>query len=162
MHLTELNLSGNNIKLIQGLTKLPRLRKLDISENGVSKYTYFKFIRLEGLVELIQLRELRLSDNNIRRVRELSYLENLVYLSILDFSVNPIQERKYYRMQVLYHLPGLRNLDSVVVTPEDIVKAENLYGMDLEDRKRNFKDVLPEEEFIDRRVLVSDVYQFID
>ena len=44
------------------------------------------------------------------------------------------------------------------MTPEDIVKAENLYGMDLEDRKRNFKDVLPEEEFIDRRVLVSDVY----
>ena len=106
------------------------------------------------------MRELRLSDNIIRRVRELSYLENLVYLSILDFSNNSIQERKYYRMQILYHLPGLRNLDSVAVTPEDIVKAENLYGMDLEDRKRNLKDVLPEEEFIDRRILVSDVFIF--
>lgn len=60
-------------------------------------------------------------------------------------------------MQVLYRLPGLRNLDSLNVSPEDIVKAENLYGMDLEDRKRIFKDILPEEDFIDRRMHVSEV-----
>jgi hypothetical protein len=45
----------------------------------------------------------------------------------------------------------------VIIAPEDIVKAENLYGMDLEDRKRIFKDILPDEEFIDRRIHVSDV-----
>lgn len=94
-------------------------------------------------------------------MRELSYLENLVYLSILDLNGNPLQERKYYRIQILYHLPGLRILDGVTVTPEDIVKAENLYGMDLEDRKRNFKDILPEEEFIDRRIHVSEVFSFV-
>jgi protein phosphatase 1 regulatory subunit 7 len=40
---------------------------------------------------------------------------------------------------------------------EEIVKAENLYGMDLEDRKRIFKEVLPEEDFIDRRVHINEV-----
>jgi hypothetical protein len=44
------------------------------------------------------------------------------------------------------------------VTPEDIVKAENIYGMDLEDRKRIFKELLPDEEFIDRRIHISEVY----
>ena len=42
--------------------------------------------------------------------------------------------------------------------PEDIVKAENLYAMDLEDRKRIFKEILPHEEFIDRRIHISDVF----
>lgn len=47
----------------------------------------------------------------------------------------------------------------MAIAPEDIVKAENLYGMDLEDRKRIFKEVLPEEEFVDRRIHISEVTQ---
>ena len=37
------------------------------------------------------------------------------------------------------------------------MKAENLYGMDLEDRKAIFKEILPDEEFVDRRIHVSEV-----
>ena len=37
------------------------------------------------------------------------------------------------------------------------MKAENLNGMDLEDRKRIFNQILPDEEFIDRRINIAEV-----
>lgn len=114
-------------------------------------------IRLSGIIDLIALRELKLANNKIKRINELHFLENLVYLSVLDLCYNPIQNRRYYRQQALYRLPGLRSLDGVLAVAEEIVKAENLYGMDLEDRKRIFKEVLPEEDFIDRRVHINEV-----
>jgi protein phosphatase 1 regulatory subunit 7 len=57
----------------------------------------------------------------------------------------------------LYRLPGLRTLDGFNITSEEIVKAENLYGMDLDDRKNIFNEILPEEEFIDRRINIAEV-----
>jgi len=47
-------------------------------------------ISLKGLLDLVSLRELLLSMNLINRIKELSYLENLVYLSILDLCFNEI------------------------------------------------------------------------
>ncbi len=49
---------------------------------------YFK--RLSGLVDLISLRELKLSNNRINHVRELFYVENLAFLSVLDLCFNKI------------------------------------------------------------------------
>lgn len=37
MNLTELDLFGNKIVLVQGLNKLPSLRKLDLSKNQINK-----------------------------------------------------------------------------------------------------------------------------
>jgi len=34
-----------------------------------------------------------------------------------------------------------------------------LYGADLEDRKRIFKNILSEEEFIDRRINISELIE---
>jgi len=39
---------------------------------------------------------------------------------------------------------------------EEKVKAENLHGMDLTDREAIFRGLLPEEEFIDRRINVFE------
>lgn len=61
--------------------------------------------------------------------------------------------------KVLNRLTGLRVLDGVNTTPEEFVKAENLYGTDLEDRKRIFYEILPEEEFIDRRINIVDLIE---
>lgn len=60
----------------------------------------------------------------------------------------------------MYKLPGLRILDGVSTTPDEFVKAENLYGMDLEDRRRIFKEVLPDEEFIDRRINIAELIEY--
>lgn len=76
---------------------------LDLSVNKLRK--------LGGLVSLVALRELKLAKNGIRHIRQVDYLENLMFLTVLDLSYNPLQERKYYRLQVVYKLPMLRLLD---------------------------------------------------
>ena len=93
------------------------------------------------------------------KVRQIVHIEDLPLLTELDFSFNPIQMKKYYRFQVLYRVPQLRKLDGVDITAKEKVKAENLHGLDLEDRKTIFKSLLPEEGFVDRRI---KTYEDID
>ena len=52
----------------------------------------------------------------------------------------------------------MRKLDGVEILSEEKIKAENLHGLDLNDRELIFKNLLPEENFVDRRIhLVEDV-----
>lgn len=88
---------------------------LDLSNNKVNK--------LSGLINLISLRNLNLSKNSIKNVREIDYLENLIYLSDLDLCYNPIQERRYYRTQMIYKLPMLKNLDGCDLSSQEVVAA---------------------------------------
>lgn len=103
LQLVELFLNNNQIGSCRGLAKLDQLRVLDLSLNRITK--------LGGLVGLVGLRELRLAKNNVRHIRQVNYLENLMYLDSLDLSYNPLQERRYYRCQVIYKLPMLHGLD---------------------------------------------------
>lgn len=49
-------------------------------------------------------------------------------------------------------------MDGVEALSEEKIKAENLHGLDLNDRESIFKSLLPEEKFVDRRIyLVEDV-----
>jgi len=49
-------------------------------------------------------------------------------------------------------------LDGVEATSIEKAKAENLHGYDQQDREVIFKSLLPEEKFIDRRILrIEDV-----
>jgi hypothetical protein len=52
----------------------------------------------------------------------------------------------------LYHIPQLRALDGTETTSEEKIKAENLHSLDLNDRELIFKNLLPEEAFVDRRI----------
>lgn len=79
--------------------------------------------KIMGLSHLISLRKLLLSKNKVRHIRQLSYIENLAYISEVDLCYNSIQERRYYRLQVLYKLPMLKVLDGTPVSPEEVVKA---------------------------------------
>lgn len=100
LHLEELNLSQNDIKRITGLSRLPCLKTLDLSKNHIE--------HLVGLQAIESLRFLNLSLNNIVKVLQLQFIERLGLLTELDFSYNPIQNKKHYRSQVLYHIPQLR------------------------------------------------------
>lgn len=54
-------------------------------------------------------------------------------------------------------------MDGVEITNEEKVKAENLHGLDLQDREIIFKSLLPEEKYVDRRIsTVEDVRQESD
>ena len=62
-----LNLHGNNIRKIEGLEKLPKLRVLVLSFNEIHK--------IEGLEELRQLQRLELGFNLIKRIEGVKGLE---------------------------------------------------------------------------------------
>ena len=57
---------------------------------------------------------------------------------------------------MLFHIPQLRSLDGQVISAEEKVKAENLHGVDLNDREKIFGAQLPQEKFIDRRIMVFE------
>ena len=102
------------------------------------------------------MRFLNLSLNNIVKVMQLQFIERLNLLTELDLSYNPIQNKKHYRSQVLYHIPQLRMLDGVQIIAEEKAKSENLHGVDLKDREQIFKAMLPQENFVDRRIAVFE------
>jgi len=104
---------------------------------------------------LVSLRNLDISANLIRNLKELDNVKSLDHLTCLDLSYNHCQKIKFYKIVMVYKLPQIRTLDGVDITPEDYVKAEIFYGQEVEQKKQIFKSILPEEEFIDRRIFTS-------
>jgi hypothetical protein len=130
LFIEELYLQQNRIRKISGLNKLAVLHTLDLSKNQIQK--------LKGLQECESLRFLKIQLNNIGKIGQLSFIENLALLTEVDMSCNPVQNRKFYRLQVLYHIPQLRQLDGVSISAEEKIKAENLHGLDVADRELIF------------------------
>jgi protein phosphatase 1 regulatory subunit 7 len=56
----------------------------------------------------------------------------------------------------LFYLPQLRTLDGQEVSHFEKVKADILFGADLENKKEIFKTFLPDEQFIDKRLFVAE------
>jgi len=146
--LQKLNLMGNKIKKLNGLDNLTSLIELNLSKNNIN--------RLKGLQGLSNLRYLYLSSNKISHCNQVAYLTDLPFLTELDFCFNDVQNKKFYRFQILYYIPELRKLDGQDVTHFEKVHADNLFGADLENKKEIFKAYLPEEEFVDRRLFLSE------
>ena len=82
-------------------------------------------------------------------------VKDLEQLATIDLSYNTCQKTKFYKTIVVYKLPQLRSLDGSDITPQDYVKSAIFYGEDVEARKKIFGEVLPEEEYIDRRIFTS-------
>ena len=146
--LTKLNLSSNKIKNLSGLDNLTTLMELNLCQNEIS--------RLKGLQGLTNLRYLYLSSNKLSRCNQVAYLTDLPFLTDLDFCYNDVQHKKFYRYQILYYIPELRILDGQEVTHYEKVKADILFGADLENKKEIFKAYLQEEQFVDRRLFVAE------
>ena len=87
---------------------------------------------------------------------QLRYVENLELLTELDLCFNPIQNKKHYRLQVLFHIPELRMIDGFEIIAEEKVKAESLHGVDRNDRETIFTSLLPQEKFVDRRMAIIE------
>lgn len=113
-------------------------------------------MKLHGLETIETLRFLNLSLNKIQKILQLRYIELLPLLTELDMCFNPIMDKKYYRLQVIFHIPQLRLLDGQEINPDEKIKAENLHGTDQTDRETIFKTLLPQEKFVDRRIQVIE------
>lgn len=53
----------------------------------------------------------------------------------------------------------LKLLDGSFLSGEEVVAAESLYGLDVEEKYNIFKKHLAEEEFIDRRIHKSELVE---
>lgn len=147
-NLEHLYLMKNKLRsLAEGFEGLGNLRVLDLSLNAIES--------LRGLEFLTNLMTLLLVGNRIRKVNQSRHLTSLALLSDLDLCSNPVQDVKLYRLQVLFRLPQLRTLDGRNVMAEEKIKAENLFGLDLEDMKAIFKEIFPDKTFEDKRILTS-------
>ena len=112
INLTELILSGNKISRIEGLEACAKLTRLDLSSNSLGT------INAAALMQCPALEYLALQDNRIADVDELADLGRALprlqalYLRDQDGSrANPICAHPSYATVALQHLRGLATLD---------------------------------------------------
>lgn len=85
----ELNLEGNKISNLTGLTDCPRLTVLNVANNRISS--------LAPLTSCLQLHNLNVSGNQIEHIRQVEFLGDFKWLRLLNFSGNPCGTKKHYR-----------------------------------------------------------------
>jgi len=149
LDLRTLYLAQNCLTAIEGIASLKKLQVLNVKHNEIQS--------LEPLSanDIPRLRRLCISENQISHIREVERLQSFPYLCDLFLAPNPITELPYYRAQVLHRLPRLRWLDDSQATPEEKIKADVIYGADVEKRQDIFSQLLPEETFVDRRLVTE-------
>jgi len=147
----ELNLRGNSLNTLEGLSNLPYLSSLDVSENHIAC--------LAPLDSCFQLHYLNVQSNQLTHIRQVEFLRELQWLMVLLVDGNPAAKKHFYRLRVIYLLPKLSHLDNVRVSAEEKVLAMNLKrsdGGDTELRASVFSRYFPEEQFVDYSSILDD------
>lgn len=106
-----LDLWGEGLTDISCVCKLPRLEVLSLAANNVSS--------LKSLRKCVSLRELYLRKNKVARLKEVTMLSGMPKLTVLWMMDNPCAQHEHYRDFILHCCQGLRQLDSVEITPEE-------------------------------------------
>eukprot|EP00741_Cyanophora_paradoxa_P007303 tig00001098_g7064.t1 len=109
--LARLNLSNNRIERIDGLETLGALVELNLSKNRIS--------RLDGLEAARALELLDLSQNRVADVAELDLVARLPALRHLTLAGNPVCSLREYRVEALRRMPALQSLDGAEVSAEE-------------------------------------------
>ena len=125
IYLEKLWLDENRIEHIDGIANLAQLVELNLAKNNIECIG----IGLDGLVSL---KELNLSANRIGNFKEVLNLNRLPNLAICTFSdphygENPICSLCNYQTYVLFHLPKLVRLDTMIVSEESKNFAETTF-----------------------------------
>jgi len=117
--LLRLSIKGNRITEIENLETLLVLHELDLSWNQIKS--------LAGLEDHDLLHTINLENNLVDDMKEIQHLTRLSNLRILDLEGNPIQQLNDYRMEVLYNIQRLSNLDKKRASTQEKVAAWNLF-----------------------------------
>jgi len=150
LDLRVLLLAQNRLHSLEGISSLGKLQKLNVRHNCI---TSVAALRSE---DTPRLRELCISENRISRIDEVQSLQSFDFLCDLQIFPNPVVQLPHYRAQILHRLPNLRVLDVQAATAEEKVKADVIYGQDVERRKDQFQQLLAEEAFVDRRLVTKE------
>ena len=134
-----LNLHGNNIRKIDGLSTLTAVKTLILSFNEIQKIEgldglrtiekldlgYNLIKRAEGLQPLTSLVTLELNNNLLYRLEDVSVLKHSVPTLVdLNLSHNAMCEAKGYRLIVLRRLPNINTFDGRSVDASERSTAE--------------------------------------
>ncbi|CAL4065700.1 unnamed protein product, partial [Meganyctiphanes norvegica] len=93
-HLVSLDLSNNQFTTLEDMhTKLGNVVHLDLSQNDISS--------LQGLSKLYSLSSLKIATNNICKISEVSHIASLPCLETLNLTGNPVTTVVDYRTKVL-------------------------------------------------------------
>eukprot|EP00397_Hematodinium_sp_SG-2012_P034978 GEMP01037570.1.p1 GENE.GEMP01037570.1~~GEMP01037570.1.p1 ORF type:complete len:582 (+),score=127.74 GEMP01037570.1:210-1955(+) len=155
-NLEALFLSSNQLRSLDGIETLRRLQVLNVKKNFIKSLAP---LRAENSP---RLRKLCVSNNNIGSVNELEYLREFKFLCDMFLAPNPLDQLPYYRAQVLYRVPDIRFLDDAVATAEEKVKAGVIYGEETEKSSEIFTHFIPEEEWIDRRLVTQEIVETLE
>lgn len=140
--LRELNLAGNNLLTLHGLDKLTELSYLDVSRN--------KITCLAPLRKCTNLTFLDAQHNQLNIIRQVEFLQGLEWLRSLILLGNPAFFLPFYRYCVIHIVPLIQFLDRTTVSIEEKVKSANMFEDDFSDvacRKVVFEKYFPGETF---------------
>lgn len=147
IYLEKLWLDDNRIEQLDGISTLGNLTELNLAKNNIETIG----IGLDGLVSL---KELNISANRIGNFKEVLNLNRLPSLMICTFSdphygENPICSLCNYQTYVLFHLPRLVRLDTMIVSEESktfadttFMKKRMYYNMRIKTIQRNTSNIM--------------------
>jgi hypothetical protein len=139
--LVYLDLSYNCITSIQPLQTLSRLQVLLASDNQI--------ISLDGVGGCKSLNRLDVRANQITVLSAVADASHCPLLGTLNLIENPAQQCMDYRLHIVFLLPQVTSLDSLLVDEKEKVHAQNLHGADAAGLKRTRDFFFPHGELDD-------------
>jgi hypothetical protein len=118
LNIEELNLDGNAITQLTGLSKLPKLSTLNAAHNQITD--------LSPLSQSLSLLNINLQYNKIAVIRQVEYLQNIPWLKVLELAGNPCFAKPFFRERVVSRLPTLGKLDITMISAEERVRQHSL------------------------------------
>lgn len=125
--LVQLDISDNFISSLQPLHTLCRLQVLLVADNLLTS--------LDGVGGCTSLNRLDARKNQITVLGNVADAAKCPLLGTLNLSSNPAQMCMDYRLHLVFLLPQVTNLDSLLVDEKEKVHAQNLHGADAEGLK---------------------------
>lgn len=117
-----LDLSDNNLVLLENFPKLKRLSSLLCSDNAIEGCDGSNLGK-----NVPELRSLVLTGNRIGRLDEVRKLgEHCTKLEFLTLLGNPVTRRQHYRLYTIHKIPSLKVLDFAKVKDDERARAGRL------------------------------------
>ena len=142
VNLESLSLINVGLTTLKGFPKLPKLKKLELSDNRISN-------GLGALKDCPQLSQLNLSNNKIKDLEAIEPLKSFDVLTHLDLFNNDICNMEDYRTKVFKLLPNLKYLDDADADDNDEAEDEESEGVGPEEEPEvdgDGEDEDPEED----------------
>ncbi|KAI5716746.1 hypothetical protein M8J76_011630 [Diaphorina citri] len=118
-HLRILLLHSNIISKLENLSKLKKLEYLNLTLNNIEI--------IENLEGCESLTKLDLTLNFIGQIESVKSLQHNIHLKQLFLKGNPCSDYEHYRNYIIAVLPGLQELDNVLIERSDKIIAQRMY-----------------------------------